>query len=171
MLDQGIFPLPMDISHFTNGKTGRRSGEPWIRRHLTLELKPTHEVVEVYHENLAKFAKLGIELETAGRSGFQEQENRSWGYRRMVGALSNLRHETSHQTVANILKRDGLAPAPEIGKKTLWQDFIRSHEQPDLVSARQRTASGSGRGHSSMNLRPSAIRISPVRSPRLVCET
>ena len=38
------------------------------------------------------------------------QENRSRGYRRIVGALSNLGHEISHQTVANVLKRHGLAP-------------------------------------------------------------
>jgi hypothetical protein len=31
------------------------------------------------------------------------RENRSWGYRRIVGALSNLGHEVSHPTVANVL--------------------------------------------------------------------
>ena len=55
------------------------------------------------------------------------RENRSWGYRRIVGAISNLGHEVSHQTVANILKRHDLAPAPERGKKMLWREFIRSH--------------------------------------------
>ena len=40
-------------------------------------------------------------------------ENRSWGYQRIVGALSNLGHQVSHQTVANLLKRHGLEPAPE----------------------------------------------------------
>src|SRR5229473_7501792 len=33
------------------------------------------------------------------------RENRSWGYRRIAGALSNLGHEMSHQTVANVMKR------------------------------------------------------------------
>jgi transposase InsO family protein len=46
-----------------------------------------------------------------------------------VGALSNLGHEISHQTVANVLKRHGLAPAPERGKKMPWKDFIRSHTE------------------------------------------
>ncbi len=32
-------------------------------------------------------------------------ENRSWGYRRIVGALSNLGYELSHQTVGNVLQR------------------------------------------------------------------
>ena len=55
------------------------------------------------------------------------RENRSWGYRRMVGALNNLGHEISHQTVANILRRHGVDRAPERGKKLLWKDFIQSH--------------------------------------------
>ena len=55
------------------------------------------------------------------------RENRSWGYRRIVGALSNLGHEVSHQTVANILKRHDIAPAPERRRTMSWREFIRSH--------------------------------------------
>jgi len=33
-----------------------------------------------------------------------DRDNRTWGYRRIVGALRNMGHEISHQTVANILK-------------------------------------------------------------------
>src|SRR2546428_7667350 len=40
------------------------------------------------------------------------QENRSWGYDRIVGALANLGYTLSAQTVGNILKRHGLPPAP-----------------------------------------------------------
>ena len=36
------------------------------------------------------------------------RENRSWGYRRIVGALSNLGYEVRHQTVSNVLQRHGL---------------------------------------------------------------
>ena len=57
------------------------------------------------------------------------KENRSWGYRRMVGALSNLGHAISHQTVANILRRHGLSPAPEREKQTACRDFIRAHTE------------------------------------------
>ena len=74
------------------------------------------------------------------------QQNRSWGYRRIVGALRNLGHEISHQTVANVLKRHGLAPAPERGKKMLWKDFIRSHLETlaavDFFTVEVWTASG-----------------------------
>src|SRR3954453_18134356 len=38
------------------------------------------------------------------------QENRSWGYDRIVGALANLSLTVSAQTVGNVLKRPGLAP-------------------------------------------------------------
>jgi putative transposase len=54
-------------------------------------------------------------------------QNKRWGYRRLVGALSNLGHEVSHQTVANILKRHGLGPASAREKTTTWREFIRSH--------------------------------------------
>src|SRR5215469_3309423 len=41
------------------------------------------------------------------------EENRSWGYRRIVGALANLGFEVSDQTVGNVLRRHGMPPAPE----------------------------------------------------------
>lgn len=55
------------------------------------------------------------------------RENRSCGYRRIVGAISNLGYEVSHQAVANILKRHDLAPAPERGRRMPCKEFIRSH--------------------------------------------
>ena len=36
------------------------------------------------------------------------QENKSWGYDRIAGALANLGHEVSDQTVGNILRRHGI---------------------------------------------------------------
>src|SRR5215831_11248620 len=55
------------------------------------------------------------------------QENRSWGYDRIVGALANLGYTISDQTVGNILKRHGLPPAPERKTTTTWKEFIRMH--------------------------------------------
>jgi transposase InsO family protein len=55
------------------------------------------------------------------------QENRSWGYDRIVGALANLGYTISAQTVGNILKRHGLPPAPERKTTTTWKEFIRTH--------------------------------------------
>jgi transposase InsO family protein len=55
------------------------------------------------------------------------QENRSWGYDRIVGSLANLGYTVSDQTVGNILKRHGLPPALERKTTTTWKEFIRTH--------------------------------------------
>jgi transposase InsO family protein len=55
------------------------------------------------------------------------QENRSWGYDRIAGALQHMGYTISDQTVGNILKRHGLSPAPERKKTTTWKEFIRTH--------------------------------------------
>src|ERR687893_1256343 len=42
------------------------------------------------------------------------RENSGWGYDRIVGALANLGHVVSDQTVGNVLRRRyGIAPAPK----------------------------------------------------------
>src|SRR5215470_9018536 len=53
------------------------------------------------------------------------KENRSWGYDRIVGALTNLGYTISDQTVGNILKRSGIPPAPVRKKTRSWSEFIR----------------------------------------------
>src|ERR1700730_14134624 len=55
------------------------------------------------------------------------KENAGWGYDRIRGALSNLGYCISDQTIGNILKRHGIAPAPKRSQNTSWKDFIRSH--------------------------------------------
>ena len=44
-----------------------------------------------------------------------------------VGALSNLGYEVSDETVGNVLKRHGTAPAPKRSQTTTWKEFIQSH--------------------------------------------
>ena len=36
------------------------------------------------------------------------QDNRSWGYTRIQGALANLNHKVGRGTIANVLKRNGV---------------------------------------------------------------
>jgi putative transposase len=55
------------------------------------------------------------------------KENRDWGYDRISGALANLGHEISDQTVGNVLRRHGLPPAPERKRTTTWAAFVRTH--------------------------------------------
>jgi putative transposase len=56
------------------------------------------------------------------------KENPSWGYDRIAGAIGNLGHQVSDQTVGNVLKRHGIAPSPERKKDTTWASFIRQHQ-------------------------------------------
>ncbi len=55
------------------------------------------------------------------------KENPTWGYVRIVGAMANLGHRLSDQTVGNILLRHGIPPAPKRKHTTRWRDFIRAH--------------------------------------------
>src|SRR4029077_10421773 len=45
------------------------------------------------------------------------QENPRWGYTRIQGALANRNHRVGRGPVANVLKRSGIEPAPERGKR------------------------------------------------------
>ena len=54
-------------------------------------------------------------------------ENDDWGYDRIQGALANLGHIIAPNTVKNILKRHGIEPAPERGKRTSWKTFLKAH--------------------------------------------
>ena len=55
------------------------------------------------------------------------RENSGWGYDRIVGALANLGHHVSDQTVGNVLRRHGIQPAPQRSQNTTWREFIESH--------------------------------------------
>jgi putative transposase len=55
------------------------------------------------------------------------RENCGWGYDRIVGALANLDHHLSDQTVGNILRRHGIGPAPKRSQITTWKDFLAAH--------------------------------------------
>src|SRR5919198_1987074 len=56
------------------------------------------------------------------------EENPTWGYRRIQGALANLGHHIDKLTVRNILRRHHLEPAPQRRKAGLgWAQFLRLH--------------------------------------------
>jgi putative transposase len=55
------------------------------------------------------------------------KENPSWGYDRIVGALANLGHQLSDQTVGNILNRHGIAPARKRKQAVSWKDSRGRH--------------------------------------------
>ena len=62
------------------------------------------------------------------------EENRSWGYRRIQRALSNLGHGLAHSTVRNILKRHGIELSPERSRRATWREFLQIHWQQIMAS-------------------------------------
>jgi len=55
------------------------------------------------------------------------KENRDWGYRRIQSALSNLGHQLARSTIADVLQRQGMEPAPERSRKSTWKEFLTQH--------------------------------------------
>jgi putative transposase len=56
------------------------------------------------------------------------EENPTWGYRRIQGALTNLGHHIDAITVRNILCRHHMEPAPQRRKAGMsWAQFLRLH--------------------------------------------
>ena len=52
-------------------------------------------------------------------------ENPTWGYTRIQGALKNVGHRVGRSTIARILKLHGVSPVP--ARPTSWQTFLRAH--------------------------------------------
>jgi len=55
------------------------------------------------------------------------RENRTWGYATIDGALLNLGHDVGRSTIARVLKKAGIEPAPERKKGMSWSEFLTSH--------------------------------------------
>ncbi len=56
------------------------------------------------------------------------EENPTWGYRRIQGALANLGHHIDKITVRNILRRHHIDPAPKRREGGMsWTQFIKMH--------------------------------------------
>src|SRR4030095_6716093 len=53
------------------------------------------------------------------------EENPTWGYTRIQGALKNVGHRVGRSTIARILRASGIPPVPE--RPTSWQTFLRAH--------------------------------------------
>ena len=57
--------------------------------------------------------------------GRMAEENPTWGYTRIRGALTNIGHRVGRSTIARTLKAQGIPPVPE--RPTSWRTFLRAH--------------------------------------------
>ncbi len=124
-----------DAERKTLAEIGKRLGKKALEEVASI-VKP--ETILAWHRRLvAKKFDGSKKRKYPGRPTIDEEveglvvrfatDNRSWGYDRIAGALANVGHKLSDQTVGNILKRHGIPPAPERQKKSTWKEFIRSH--------------------------------------------
>jgi hypothetical protein len=53
------------------------------------------------------------------------EENATWGYTRIQGALKNVGHRVGRSIIRRILKAAGMPPVPQ--RPTSWQTFLKAH--------------------------------------------
>jgi transposase InsO family protein len=107
------------------------------RRLAAVATLVTPETLLAWHRKLIAQKYDGSEQRSSGRPRTRPElealvvrmaeENRGWGYRRIQGALSNLKHKLARSTIAAILERHGIEPAPERSRKTTWKEFLSRH--------------------------------------------
>ena len=60
------------------------------------------------------------------------QENHDWGYDRIEGELAKLGFTISDETIANILRRHNIPPAPDRGRSPSWRHLMTHYKDQIL---------------------------------------
>jgi len=89
-----------------------------IRWHRKLiAMKWTYETKRVGRPGLMKAIKaLIVRMAT---------DNSNWGYCRIQGELKGIGHTVAPTTIANVLKENGIKPAPD--RPSSWRTFLKAH--------------------------------------------
>jgi putative transposase len=124
-----------DPERATLAEIGKRLGRKALRE-VTCIAKPD-TIPAWYRKLIARKFDGSRQRQYPGRPRVQPElealvvrmarENSAWGYNRIVGALANPGHRLSDQTVGNILRRHGIAPAAKKSRTTSWKEFIAAH--------------------------------------------
>jgi transposase InsO family protein len=72
-----------------------------------------------------KAGRRGVLLEIRRLVVRMAEENPTWGYTRIQGALKNVGHRVGRSTIRRILKAAGLPPVPQ--RPTSWHAFLKAH--------------------------------------------
>jgi hypothetical protein len=84
-------------------------------------------IAEKWTHKRRRQGRPGIMRAIAELTVLMARENPRWGYTRIQGALHNVGHRVGRTTIANVLKENGIDPAPERGKRTTWSQFLEAH--------------------------------------------
>jgi hypothetical protein len=116
---------------------GKPLGRKVLRQIATIV---TPDTILVWHRKLIA-AKWTYPQKRVGRPGVMKEicelivqmaeENPSWGYARIQGALRHLDHRVARSTIARVLKEHGIHPSPD--RPMSWRKFVRSHAR--LIAA------------------------------------
>src|SRR5947209_915569 len=107
-------------------QTSGSGGEPGHARYST-DLTPQAHCTEIRWRARRKPRRPLTKNDLPALVVRMAQENHDWGYRRIQGALANLGHECARSTIAAILRRHGIEPAPDRNRNTSWKDFLSRH--------------------------------------------
>ncbi len=120
--------LPTDSEKSTLGEIGHRLGRKALADGAAAAKRDT--LSRWYRELIARKFDGSRFRKSVGRPPIDEKverlvvrmarENPSWGYDRIVGAMANLGHKVSDQTVGNILRRHDIPPA------LIWSELSTS---------------------------------------------
>ena len=112
---------------------GQRIGRAALARVATIV---TPDTILRWHRRLIA-AKWTYPSKRVGRPGLMQSikahivrmasDNPSWGYCRIQGELKGLGHKVASSTIANVLKDNGIQPAPN--RPSSWRTFLRAHWQ------------------------------------------
>jgi transposase InsO family protein len=137
ILREQIGPRRMRFSDDQRRRLAAKAKKLGRKALLQLATIVTPDTLLAWHRRLIAQKYDGSAFRTPGRPSTSTtisnliiqmaSENRTWGYRRIQGALANLNHVVARTTIANILKRAGIEPAPERNRKTTWTEFLRRH--------------------------------------------
>ena len=62
------------------------------------------------------------------------RENPRWGYKRIQGELAKLGHRLGRSTIRDLLKREGVPPAPKRSRRGVsWRTFCRHYQEQVLA--------------------------------------
>ena len=110
---------------------GKPLGKKVLRQIATIV---TPDTILAWHRKLIA-AKWTYPRKRVGRPGVMKEirglivrmaeENPSWGYARIQGALKHLDHRAARSTISKVLKEHGIKPSP--GRPLSWRTFVRSH--------------------------------------------
>jgi putative transposase len=110
---------------------GRRLGRARLRAVATIV---TPDTILRWHRQLivrkwtyatGRRLRTGVVAEIRRLVVRMAEENPTWGYTRIRGALKNVGHRVGRSTIARVLKAQGIPPVPE--RPTSWQTFLRAH--------------------------------------------